>query len=117
VHALSAGVNDPLFHPTASGVKPAEADAAFAEFAARAKRETAALQRELLDELQQVLRGCAPKIACMPAHEPKTPLLGSATSAARGKDDHIVDLQGPLGLASSFAEDLLLEYADGMPRD
>jgi 4-phytase/acid phosphatase len=116
LHSLAAGENDPLFHPTANGVKPAQADAAFAEFAARAKQQTDPHQDELLTELQHVLLGCAPnpKIACTPTHKPEMALLGAATAPVRGKGDHIVDLEGPLPQGSSFSEDLLLEYADGM---
>lgn len=117
VHRLAAGQNDPLFHSTANGVKPEEAEAAFAELATRANRRTNTQQEELLDEMQHVLMGCAPKIACTPAHPPEILLLGVPTSAVRGKSDHVVDLQGPLPQASSFAEDFLLEYADGMPKD
>ena len=42
-------------------------------------------------------------------------LLEAPTAVAHGKGDHVVDLQGPLPLSSTFAEDFLLEYADGMP--
>jgi 4-phytase/acid phosphatase len=115
VHGLTAGENDPLFHPTASGVKPAQADRAFAEFDARVKQQHDPRQAELLTEMQRVLDGCAPMVACTPTHAPAMPLLGVPTAAVRGKSDHVVDLQGPLAQASSFAEDLLLEYADGMP--
>jgi 4-phytase / acid phosphatase len=114
LHGLAAGENDRLFHPAANGVKPADADAAFAEFAARAKRPTDPQEVELLTELQHVLLGCAPKIPCTPAHKPEMALLGAATAPVRGKGDHIVDLEGPLPQGSSFSEDLLLEYADGM---
>jgi len=116
VHGLGAGENDPLFHPAADGVTPAQADSAFAEFEAKAKQRYTQ-QDKLVEEMQHVLLGCAPTIACTPAHVPKTPLLGVPTAAVRGKGDHIVDLQGPLAQASSFAEDLLLEYADGMTMD
>ena len=121
VHSLAAGENDPLFHPTADGVKPAQADAAFAEFAIRTKQQTVALtgawQLELLEAMQHVLLACEPKIACTPARTPEKPLLGVATSPVRGKGDRIVDLEGPLPQGSSFSEDLLLEYADGMQMD
>jgi len=121
VHSLAAGQSDPLFHPTTQGVTPALADAAFAEFSARAKLATDPLQPKLLQELQNVLLGCAPDSACTPAHLPEAHLLDASSTAIapgtpiRGKGDHIVDLQGPLPTASTLAEDLLLEYADGMP--
>jgi 4-phytase/acid phosphatase len=114
VHSLAAGVSDPLFHPTAEGVSPSDADGAFAELAARVRQQPSAQQAELVAEMQNVLLGCDPKTSCTPAHPPETLLLGGATAAVRGKGDHSVDLQGPLAQASTFAEDLLLEYADGM---
>ena len=117
VHALADGVNDPLFHPTANGLSPAQADTAYTELSARVKRQKDAEQNELLDEMRHVLWGCAPKAACVPATKPQTQLVGTPESVVRGKGDHIVDLQGPLAQASSFAEDFLLEYADGMPME
>lgn len=115
LHSLASGENDPLFHPTANGVKPEQADAAFAALAARAKQQTGAQQGELLDQMQHILLGCAAKVVCTPAHPPEMPLLGLPTAAIRGKGDHMVDLLGPLAQASSFSEDFLLEYTDGMP--
>jgi 4-phytase / acid phosphatase len=119
IHNLAEGENDPLFHPAAEGVAADEADAAFAEFEARVKHQSAtkatAAQDELIQRVQHILQGCAPAASCLPARAPQTPLLGSETAAVRGKGDHLVDLKGPLAQASSFSEDFLLEYADGMP--
>jgi 4-phytase / acid phosphatase len=117
VHGLSAGENDPLFHSPAKRARAAESNAASPELAARSKQQTDPRQEELIEEMQHVLLGCAPKTVCKPAYPPETSLLSTPTSALRGKDDHIVDLQGPLAQASSFAEDFLLEYVDGMPMD
>lgn len=117
LHGLAAGEIDPLFHPTAGGVKPAQADAAFAEFARLAERPHAAQQDELLEEMRQVLSGCTPGRSCLPVRMPAVSLLGTPSAGVRGKGDHIVDLRGPMAQASSFAEDFLLEYADGMPMD
>ncbi len=117
VHSLAAGESDPLFHPTAHGVGPAQADAAFAEFSARAKVAADPRQPALIEELQQVLLGCAPKSPCAPAHVPEMRLVEGAVAQGnpvRGKGDRVVDLDGPLAPASTLAEDLLLEYADGM---
>jgi 4-phytase / acid phosphatase len=65
--------------------------------------------------MQNVLLGCAPGATCVPARTPEIPFLGAATTIAHSKGDHIAELEGPLALAASFAEDFLLEYADGMP--
>lgn len=121
VHGLAAGVSDPLFHPAANGVKPVEADAAFAELSRRAQQQKNAQQDELIQEVQHVLLGCDPKIACTPVHAPQMLLQPSPADsgdvAVRGKGDHRVDLEGPLPLASTFAEDFLLEYTEGMAMD
>jgi 4-phytase/acid phosphatase len=115
VHGLAEGENDPIFHATAGGVQPAEADRAFAQLSERVGKREDAHESELLHEMQQVLLGCAPKDDCAPAHPPQTPLLGTPAAVVRGKGDRIVDLQGPLPTASTLAEDFLLEYADGLP--
>jgi 4-phytase / acid phosphatase len=115
VHSVATGQRDPLFHPAGMGVKPAQADAAFAQFEVKQKEQSDPQQGELLTEMNNVLLGCAPKIACAPARVPQIRLLGTALASVRGKGDHFVDLEGPLPQASSFAEDFLLEYADGMP--
>jgi 4-phytase/acid phosphatase len=121
VHSLAAGESDSLFHPAAEVVKKEQADAAFLELDARVKQQNAdgspqaARRGKLIADIQHLLLGCGTSTACTPAHLPQTPLTGEPTAAARGKGDHVVDLQGPLPTASSFAEDLLLEYADGMP--
>jgi len=115
VHSLASGVNDPLFHPAASGVQPEEAKAAFNEVAAMMAQKHDPQMDGLLTEMQNLLNGCGAKVACTPAHTPQVALLGAPIAVLAGKGDHIVDLQGPLPQASSFAEDFLLEYSDGMP--
>jgi 4-phytase/acid phosphatase len=117
VHSLAAGGNDPLFHPTAGGVKPADADAAFNQLSERVDKQKDPRQTQLLQEMQHVLSGCAPQVECPPAHAPQTPLFSAPVAVVRGKGDHIADLQGPLPTASTLAEDFLLEYADGLPMD
>jgi 4-phytase/acid phosphatase len=106
VHSLAERTNDPLFHPAA---KPADSDAS-SKTTKGAGQQTPTQQHELLDEMQHVLLGCDPKLACSPARKPALPLFPVASDAAQGAPG-----DSPLALASSFAEDFLLEYADGMP--
>lgn len=115
VHSLGAGQNDPVFHPSRKGVGQADSDAAFAGFAARVQEQNDPELDELLGEMQNVLQGCAPKVACVPVHGLANQMAAHGELAVRGNGDHLVELQGPLAEASSFAEDFLLEYADGMP--
>ena len=117
LHGQPEGENDPLFHPAANGVKPAEADAAFDELTTRVKQSVDIRRDHLIDEMNHVLLSCAPRIGCTPAHAPEMQLLSAPPATVRGKGDHMVDLQGPLAQASTFAEDFLLEYADGMPME
>jgi 4-phytase / acid phosphatase len=112
----AAGAPDPLFHPPASTANPARAKAAYLALEAKVGQPDAQ-QTALLAEMQHVLLGCDPKGACAPARVPAIPFLGAATAIVHSKGDHIADLEGPLALSASFAEDFLLEYADGMPMD
>jgi 4-phytase/acid phosphatase len=109
VHGLEQGGNDPIFHPA---TKKARNDgSASAAGLTPTSLETDSSQRDLLAEMQNVLRGCDWKAACTPARPPQLPLLGSDASHAG------VTEGSPLALASSFSEDFLLEYADGMPME
>ena len=115
LHSLAEGENDPLFHPAAKGVGPVQAVEALAQMTERLKREPEAQNSNFIREVQHVLLGCEPAAACTPVHAPKALLSRDAMAAAPGKGDHIIDLIGPLAQASTFVEDFLLEYADGMP--
>lgn len=117
VHGLAIGERDPVFHSRVNEVGQATTGVASAQAARRAEPQTSAVQRELIEEMQHVLQGCAPKVACTPERAPELPLLGARVAPVRGVDDRMADSQSPLALASSFAEDLLLEYSDGMPMD
>ena len=115
VHGLSTGHSDALFHPPATGANSAQADAAFAELVAKSKESIDPQQAALLQEMANVLAGCAPNIACLPALVPSIQLTDAPSAPVRRNGDHAIDFEGPLPQASSFAEDFLLEYAEGMP--
>jgi 4-phytase/acid phosphatase len=88
--------------------------AAFSPFAAKT-RDDDAQQNELLQEMQRVLSGCLPKTSCTPVRAPEMTLSGKGAGASRGENGRSGDLQGSLAQASSFAENFLLEYAEGLP--
>jgi 4-phytase/acid phosphatase len=67
-----------------------------------------------LEELEDVLRSCAPGPGCPGGGTPLPSLFDIPSSISPGKSDHLVELRTPLGIASTMAEDLLLEYTDGM---
>jgi len=116
VHAQAEGERDPLFHPLRDGhadPNPA-ADAAAIKKGMEAKeRKLSESYRPQLEELDGILAGCGrtavtnPKRISIldPPAEDADPMDG------RGSDRHEHD---PLSAASSMAETLLLEYAQGM---
>lgn len=115
VHSLAPAQNDPLFHPHTSERIPVRAS--FAPLQAQAKSKNNMLQNELLTEMQHVLWGCDPKIVCTPVHPPQNSLLATPSMAAHGKRDQVIESQDSLALAATFSENLLLEYADGIPME
>jgi 4-phytase/acid phosphatase len=114
VKALPEGTPDPLFHSLEAGVGHAEEAIATAAIAGRIGSNPAGLMeayRPQLEELEGVLVGCKLGPACAPAH---SSLFDIPSSISPGKGDHLVDLRSPLGTAATMAENLLLEYTDGM---
>jgi 4-phytase/acid phosphatase len=115
VHHLPPGTNDPLFHPIAAGSRRPPSDGMSVEPQTTVRQPLDARQDESIAAMQRVLLGCSPTVSCTTSHAAKAPLVEGTGSAVRGGGNHAADSDGPLGLASSFAEDFLLEYADGMP--
>ena len=68
--------------------------------------------RVQLAALEQVLSGCGHAPAG--AH-PSLSLLDIPATLQTGTPRHPVEMHGPLDIASSLTENLLLEYTDGMP--
>lgn len=101
------GGRDPLFHP--ANVVHTGVDVTVARPPDGAAQHPDALRDALMQEMQSILLGCQPQGTCTPASIPAKQFAGeSATGEEHGAD-------GPLGQASSFVEDFLLEYAEGMP--
>jgi len=117
IHSLAPAKNDPLFHPHISARSSVQTGIAPVNAHAINRVESSTQQDELLAEMQHVLWGCDPKNACTPVHTPALSLFSAPATPARGKEDQIVESQDSLALSSSFAEDILLEYTDGMPMD
>jgi 4-phytase / acid phosphatase len=109
IHALTEGTPDPLFHPLGpEGVHPDKqlATAALAGRIGGNPSELVEAYRPQLQALEEVLAGAGT--------QPKMSLFDIPSSIAPGRGDHLVDLRSPLGTAATMAENLLLEYADGM---
>jgi 4-phytase/acid phosphatase len=117
VHSLAGSDNDPLFHPAATGIDPADTDLIFKEFSKRVADLPRSQYGELLTQMQRVLLGCKLDADCTPQKQPEIRMMDEKDGVARGKEDKAVIMKGPLTEAASFAEDFLLEYADGMPMD
>jgi 4-phytase/acid phosphatase len=115
VDSLASGENDPLFHPVTGPVTSAAASASLAEVTQALAELPSGSTDELLQQIQRILRDCNPTADCTPAHMPDTRLLVGKNTAAPGKEDKPAGIKGPLPIGSSLSEDLLLEYAEGMP--
>lgn len=114
VRALTEGTPDPLFHSVEAGVGNPDKALAAAAVSGRIGGNPTALAdayRPQLDSLEEVLRGCKPGPACA---SPQSSLFDIPSSLGSGKGDHLVDLRSPLGTAATMAENLLLEYTEGL---
>jgi 4-phytase/acid phosphatase len=115
------GVQDPLFHPELSPIHGSNAgQTATASLLAKAAiagrlggdpANLALAYAQQLNALDHILATCGE--ATTPASR-RISLLDIPASLTTGTGDHLADLKGPLSTASTLAEDLLLEYAEGM---
>jgi 4-phytase/acid phosphatase len=116
VSALPEGTADLLFHSLAAGVGHPDKLLATAALSGRIGANPRGLTdayRPQLEALEAVLRGCNPDASCASAPVPES-LFDIPSSISPGKGDHLVELHSPLGIASSMAENILLEYTEGM---
>jgi 4-phytase / acid phosphatase len=121
VHAQPEGTHDARSHTLSAGVGHPDSALATAAVSGRIGGNPAGLTeayRPALDAMQQILLGCKPGSAC-PQNEsrPRTFLLDVPSSIAQGEGDHLVELRGPLTTSSTFAENILLEYTEGMEQN
>lgn len=118
VHSVKEGKRDPLFHPFGAGIPRPDPKVATAAVLGRIGGNPACLEelyRPALATLQEVLLGCKPASPCPPPGKaPQKSLFASPTSLVSGKGDHSARMRGPLKLGSTFSEDFLLEYLNGL---
>jgi len=118
VTALPEGTADPLFHSLGAGVGEPDKMLATAAVSGRIGGNPKSLieaYRPQLQTLERVLQGCDPGVACADANEAGRPsIFDIPSSIAPGQGDHLVELRSPLGTASTMAENILLEYTEGM---
>jgi 4-phytase/acid phosphatase len=118
VTALPEGTPDPLFHSLGAGVGPLDKELAAAAISGRIGANPQGLleaYRPQIEALDEVLRGCNTGANCSASNvPPPQSLFDIASSIAPGKDGHAVELRTPLGTAATMAENMLLEYSEGV---
>jgi 4-phytase/acid phosphatase len=116
VRSLPEGTADPLFHSLEAGIGPPDKLLATAAVTGRIGGNPQGLTeayRPQLEALEEVLRGCSSKDMCA-GSTPLQSLFDLPSSIAPGRGEHPVELRTPLGVASTMAENMLLEYTEGM---
>ena len=114
VTALPEGTNDPLFHPDPKVLATADPSLAAAAIAGRIGNDplnVTEAYKPQLSAMDKLFETCG---SPSPAPHKRTSLLDIPASLTPGKGDHLAELRGPLNTASSLAENLLLEYTQGM---
>jgi 4-phytase/acid phosphatase len=114
VKGLPEGTPDALFHPRAGhtdSFDPALAVAAIAGRIGGNPNNPTEAYRAQLTELDRILARCGDPPA--PGASRKS-ILDIAAALTPGSNDHFAELRGPLSIASTLTENLLLEYTEGM---
>lgn len=117
VRTVSKG-EDALFSPLSTGIGKPDRALAAASISGRFGSNPGALvntYRQPLDTLREVLFGCNRATVCPAETKPsKRSILEQPSAVEEGKGGHAADLRGPLRTGSTLAEDLMLEYVNGM---
>ncbi|MGD0941300.1 MAG: histidine-type phosphatase [Terracidiphilus sp.] len=111
VTALPEGTHDPLFHSLGAGVGHLDRALASAAISGRIGDNLRGLTeayRPQLEALDEVLHGCKTDAKCPPTGGAASLSIFSVASASESSRASSLDL------ASTMAEDMLLEYAEGM---
>jgi 4-phytase/acid phosphatase len=114
VLGLSEGTNDPLFHLNSEAIGSKDAALAVAAMAGRigdSPNNLTDAYRKQIASLDQILSSCGTSAA---TQQKRMSLLEIPASLTIGKSDHLAELHGPLNTSSTLAENLLLEYTEGM---
>jgi 4-phytase / acid phosphatase len=118
VHSRPKGKRDPLFHPFRAGIKPPDPRLVLAAVSGRIGNNPESLDelyRPQLERLQDVLLDCKPGKPCPPtARHVKRSIFDTPASLNPAKGDSMAAMAGPLDIGSTFSEDFLLEYTNGM---
>ena len=115
VRFLPEGTNDPLFHPVPANAGSLDPALAIAAIAGRIGGNPANLTlayRTQIDSLDNLLATCG--TVASPQPQKRTSLFDIPATLSPGTGDHLAELKGPINIASTLSENLLLEYTQGM---
>lgn len=115
VHSLAAGTQDVLFHASGRLGEP-DAQLGFFAVSGHIGGDVKALlpaYRLPLEEMQKVLLGCAAANCAVSTKK----FLDMTSSLVSGNGNHLAEIKSPLSMAATFAENLQLEYLEGMPSE
>ena len=113
-HARALDTTDPMYRAAMVPVGHPDLDLAVANVLGRLGGDAATLNEACardLAKVRQVLLGDGP----VPAG--KVDLRDQPTLVERGTRDHTVNLRGPVRTAMQVVDNIMLEYAEGMPMD
>jgi 4-phytase / acid phosphatase len=113
IHSRPDGTVDPLFRPLISGLFHPDSELAAAAIEGRIGGDPKNLTeayRPQLAALDRVLAGCGK----LPLNPKRTSIFDIPAFLKPGSGDAMISASSPLATASTFAENLLLEYTQGM---
>jgi 4-phytase/acid phosphatase len=114
VPSLPEGTNDPLFHLAPEDIAHADTAVTIAAIGGRIGNDPNSLTeayRIQLTAFDNILATCG---KASPNSPKRTSLFDIPATLSAGQGDHLADLRGPINTASTLAENLLLEYTEGM---
>jgi 4-phytase / acid phosphatase len=114
VPSLPEGTNDPLFHLPPADVARADVALTVAAIGGRIGNNPNTLTeayRPQLAAFDNILATCG---KASPNTAKRTSLFNIPATLSAGQGDHLAELRGPLNTASTLAENLLLEYTEGL---
>ena len=118
VSALPEGTHDPLFHSMGAGVGHLDKSLAAAAISGRIGANPQGLSeayRPQLEALEEVLLGCKAGANCPGSGTaPPLSIFDLPSSTAPASSGRMAESHTSLDIASTMAENLLLEYTDGM---
>jgi 4-phytase / acid phosphatase len=114
VPSLAEGTNDPLFHLSPADAAKADHAWAMAAIAGRIGNSPDNLTeayRPQLAAFDDLLATCGTPATYQGK---RASLFDIPATLSAGQGDHLTELRGPINTASTLAENILLEYAEGM---